>query len=205
MLLNVCWGKRADWCCAETVRMPPISAQDFFAGVPRSGVSGYVEGRLVPVHALNPRHGLLGGSSKLAKLAEERRKKAAAAQSAPAEANGAASLLDKLGKKPVKGEQKENEPPKQKTYPIRRRRSPTPPPKEPEPAEAPPEPAAPDLRASPSSFGKTITRASHGSAEQERMSLQDIIRMGPDSAVFQEPSPDDIVQKAQSQGKGLNK
>lgn len=163
---------------------------------------------LVPAYPRAERPGLLGGSSKLAKLAEERRKKAAAAAHSPSsEASKPTSLLDKLGKPQDESQQKENQAPQQRSYPIRRKRSPTPPPKqpEPEPDVVPEEKKGVDLRAGPSSFGQTLARSTHNMSEQMHMSIQDITHLGADTSFFKGPSPDDVVQKAQSQGKGLNK
>ena len=85
---------------------------------------------LVPALSVS-RPKLLGGSSKLAKLAEERRKKAAAAAGA-SPANDALSSLDRLTK-PKDAKEHESRPAviEPRSYPIRKKREPTPPPREP--------------------------------------------------------------------------
>ena len=68
-----------------------LSRADWFRGVPWSDVPLDLQGDIVPAHPDLPRPRLLGGSSKLAKLAEERRKKAAGAQAGQEATKGAIS------------------------------------------------------------------------------------------------------------------
>lgn len=163
-------------------------------------------GELVPCEPLRPSPKLLGGSSKLAKLAEERRKKAAAPGTSPAPVNGALSSLDRLSKPK---DMNENVPPQAtsepKKYPIRKKREPTPPsrgPTPPPPVE--PEEEKPDLRASPTSFGRTISTspAQNGSSILE---LKEVLGPRDNGNAFTGLSPDDAVLKAQQHSKGLTK
>jgi elongation factor 1 alpha-like protein len=149
---------------------------------------------------------LLGGSSKLAKLAEERKKKAAAAASAGGSTqNGALSSLDRLTKpKEAKENETPSTQPEPRKYPIRKKREPTPPPREPTPPPVEPEEEKPDLRASPSAFGRTLSTilpAGH----RPNLSMTDMLGSGPADDPFKGPSPDDTVQRAQQHSKGLAK
>jgi elongation factor 1 alpha-like protein len=159
----------------------------------------------VPIQPL-PQLKLLGGSSKLAKLAEERRKKAAAArgaQSAPADS------LSSLTRLSISSDAKENEAPvpkaEPKKYPMRRKRSPTPPPREPTPPPQEPEEQLPDLRSSPTAFAQTFSTGSANPNGTSKMGLQDLFGSSYSFKVFEGPSPDDTVIQRQQGSKGLNK
>lgn len=190
--------------------MPPVSAADWFQGTPWNAIPSAVEGCLVPAEPTRPMPKLLGGSSKLVKLAEERRRKAAAATanepSSPA-ANPALSSLDRLSKFK---DSKENETPvpkaEPKKYPMRKKREPTPPPKEPSPPPPEPEEEKPDLRASPTSFGQALSTSPSQGRFSSNMTLGDML--GPEVSEddpFKGPSPDDTVLRAQGHSKGLAK
>ncbi|KAK4549345.1 hypothetical protein LTR36_006342 [Oleoguttula mirabilis] len=175
--------------------MPPMSAADWFRDVPWTQIPPEMEGSIVPATPVIPRPKLLGGSSKLARLAEERRKKAVAAANvaSPPVTNGASSSLDRLSRPK---DTKENEAPvpkvEPKRYPIRKKREPTPPPKEPTPP--PPEPEEeekPDLRASPTSFGRTLAASLPHSRYTPSMTLKDMLGSGVTEDPFKGPSPDD--------------
>ncbi|KAK5113349.1 hypothetical protein LTR62_003448 [Meristemomyces frigidus] len=102
---------------------------------------------------------LLGGSSKLAKLAEERRKKATAT-SIRANGNTSLSALDRLTKTKAFTENEKpvvEDTPERRKYPIRSKREPTPPPREPTPPSVEREGEKPDLRALPTEFGYTLS------------------------------------------------
>ncbi|KAI7565991.1 elongation factor EF-1 alpha subunit [Hortaea werneckii] len=137
---------------AGNLIMPPMSAADWFRDVPWSNVPSEIQGHLEPSLPARPSPKLLGGSTKLAKLAEERRRKAASeTKEAPSPASTSAlSSLDRLSKpREVTKENEIPEPrPEPKKYPIRKKREPTPPPKEPTPPPPEPEEELPDLRAS---------------------------------------------------------
>jgi len=182
--------------------MPPMSARDWFLDVPWTNVPAEMAGDLVAPARSMPK--LLGGSSKLAKLAEERRKKAAAA-AAPA-TNGALSSLDRLSKPK---DAKENEAPlpkaEPKKYPIRKKREPTPPPKEPSPPPPEPEEEKPDLRASPTEFGRTLSISPPYGHNTRNMTLKDMLGSEVAEDPFKGPSPDDTVLRAQQYSKGLAK
>ena len=148
---------------------------------------------------------MLGGSSKLAKLAEERRKKAATAQAPAPVPNGALSSLDKLSKTK---DEKENESvqvkPQPKKYPIRKKKEVTPPPNEPEPPIEEPREALPDLRASPTEFGRTLSIAPVFGGDKN-ITMEELYGSSTSGDAFKEPSPDDRVMKAQQHSKSLNK
>lgn len=187
---------------------PPMLATEWFRDTPWSQLPQTLEGVLVPLERRMPSPKLLGGSSKLAKLAEERRRKAASAASqAPASSSeGALSALDRLSKPK---ESKENDIPGSKSepkkYPIRKKREPTPPPREPTPPPAEVEEEKPDLRASPTAFGRTLSTGSHQDKGAARMALKDILNSEIAGDPFQGPSPDDTVIRAQQHSKGLTK
>lgn len=158
---------------------------------------------------------LLGGSSKLAKLAEERRKKAEAARTRAGDGsegltvNATVTSLDRLALSRSK-DSKENEVPSPKAeprkYPPRKRRESTPPPAAPEPElQEEPKEQLPDLRASPSAFGRTLARKPNHLGNRAKMGIQDVLGGCESSKAFQDPSPDDVVFKAQEHSKGLNK
>jgi elongation factor 1 alpha-like protein len=192
---------------AEHPIMPPTSAADWFRDVPWHNVPAEMHGLLAPSQPEMPRPKLLGGSSKLAKLAEERRKKAAAAAEGPAiTTNGALSSLDRLSRPKEVNENEDPAPkPEPKKYPIRKKREPTPPPREPTPPPAPPEEEKPDLRASPSQFGWTLSTSPPSTHAPPQMTLKDMVGSEVELDSFKGPSPDDVVIRAQQHSKGLNK
>lgn len=171
-------------------------------------------GDLVPSQPQRPAPKLLGGSSKLAKLAEERRKKAEASRqgstptSTESETRKTTSALDRLtlGKQT---EQKENEAPvpapEPRKYPTRKRREQTPPPPEPEPEPEEEKEQLPDLRAPPTAFGRAISTCPINGHLSNTMSLQDMLGSSTKADAFENPSPDDVVSRAQSGSKGLSK
>jgi elongation factor 1 alpha-like protein len=168
----------------------------------------------VPSQPFRPTPKLLGGSSKLAKLAEERRRKAEAirqgsAQPSETETKKTTSALDRLtlGRST---EQKENTPPQPpqepRKYVPRKRRESTPPPTEPapEPQEEEKE-QLPDLRAPPTAFGRAISTCPTTGGAMSPMTVQDLLGATARTDAFQNPSPDDVVSRAQGGSKGLKK
>ena len=190
------------------------------------------------VEPLCPRGGLLGGSSKpskLAALAAARKKKQEEEKAALGPANAdahpdkepdrAVALLDRLN---IKGKVKENAPPSlgsseqpggllksksaQTRYPVRRKKSPSPPPiqRQEDPSGPVSEPSTvvgiPDLRAPPSTFAATMIGASHmefqpRSPEGSTFSLSYAYdEVFTNANPFAGPSPDDIVTNAQAKG-----
>jgi elongation factor 1 alpha-like protein len=192
--------------------LPPPGG--WFANVSWSSVPSDLVGNLEPSQPARPTPRLLGGSSKLAKLAEERRKKAEAIRqgsaqtSTEAETKKTTSALDRLtlGKST---EQKENAaptpPPEPRKYPARKRRESTPPPPEPEPEPEEEQEPLPDLRAPPTAFGRTMTTGHAAGNTRAPMSIQDMLGSAGRTEAFQNPSPDDVVSRAQSGSKGLSK
>lgn len=197
---------------------PPLHisspAGGWFANISWSSVPSNVVGNLVPSQPARPTPKLLGGSSKLAKLAEERRKKAEAIRqgsaqtSTEAETKKTTSALDRLtlGRS---SDQKENAastpPPEPRKYPGRKRRESTPPPPEPEPEPEEEQEPLPDLRAPPTAFGRTMTSCHAAGNTRAPMSIQDMLGSAGRMEAFQNPSPDDVVSRAQSGSKGLSK
>lgn len=190
---------------------------------------------------LDPPLRLLGGSapggkvSKLAALAAARKKKEAEQKTGNVAANedkppASLSLLDRLGSKPaqpIDAEQpeptkQENLPPQtQRSYPIRKRKSPSPPPpfaeRRPTPSEStiqqPQVPIAtlPSVRAAPSIFAQAMcggaVRRSSTHTESSSHFRENIVPTlyGSDSSLananpFAGPSPDDVVIQAQAKG-----
>ena len=153
-----------------------------------------------------PRLKLLGGSSKLAKLAEERRKKAAASQRAETKPNSSLSALDRLSKTHDAKENATPTPkPEPKKYPIRKKKESTPPPQDPEPPPEDPKEGTPDLRTSPSDFGRTLSITTGKGTRSAQMALDELFGRAQNGDAFSGPSPDDTVLKAQGKSKGLNK
>lgn len=192
---------------------PPTGG--WFANVSWNSVPAELAGKLVPSQPNRPTPKLLGGSSKLAKLAEERRKKAeairqgSAKSSTESEPNKTASALDRLtlGKST---EQKENTtpapPPEPRKYPTRKRRESTPPSPEPEPEPHEEEnEQLPDIKAPPTAFGRAISTCPSGGRTNPSMSLQDMLGSSGKREAFQNPSPDDVVSRAQGGSKGMSK
>ena len=206
--LRRCRRSATDQALADSrSTMPPMSATDWFRGTPWTNVPAQDVGLLVPAQRVRPEPRLLGGSSKLAKLAEERRRKAAASQQAPqATANDSISALDRLSKSK---DTKENNLPaateEPKKYPVRRKRSPTPPPRVPTPPREEPKEVLPDLRSSPTAFGVTLATKSSESQGSRKIGLQDLFGDSYSLSAFTGPSPDDTVIRAQQGSRGLNK
>lgn len=201
MLMRLCSG-------THTLSALRCSASSWFSGIPWTNVPPHLQGRLVPLVACAPRPKLLGGSSKLAKLAEERRKKAAIANSTPVQetANGEFSSLDRLSKPKDAKENAAPEPKAEpKKYPIRRKRESTPPPREPTPEPEEVKEEGPNLKASPSSFGRALSAGEHQVDRPTKMMLKDLMGNEEAQDPFSGPSPDDAVLRAQGHSKGLNK
>ncbi|KAH9810761.1 HBS1 N-terminus [Teratosphaeria destructans] len=186
---------------ADATTMPPMSAADWFRDVPWKNVPEYMQGHLSPATQQMPPPKLLGGSSKLAKLAEERRKKAATADSTTTKS--ASNALDRLTKSK---DVKENQAPaiEPKKYPVRKKRDPTPPPREPTPPAAAATEDIPDIRASPTTFGQTLSACKTQAPLASPVTLQDMIGSGAEDP-FKGPSPDDVVMRAQQHSKGTFK
>lgn len=191
---------------SDSVLRLPVNGEDWFKGTPWTNLPADVISQLVPAEPPRPRVKLLGGSSKLAKLAEERRKKAATTQPAPPVPLDSVSSLDRLSKsKDAKENRQPSTQAEPKKYPIRRKRSPTPPPREPTPPPPEPDEELPDLRSSPTAFGRTLSEGSEQSKGPKRMSLQDLFGSKYDYGPFEGPSPDDAVIRARQGSTGLNK
>lgn len=149
----------------------------------------------------------------MAKLAEERRKKAEAIRqgSAPSsttdETKKAASALDRLtlGKSADQEENSAPTPPEPRKYPTRKRRESTPPPPEPEPEPEEEQEQLPDIKAPPTAFGRAISTCAITGRADRPMSLQDMLGSAARTDAFQNPSPDDVVSRAQGGSKGLSK
>ncbi|THY95504.1 hypothetical protein D6C92_04369 [Aureobasidium pullulans] len=178
---------------------------------------------------------LLGGTgkpSKLAALAAARKKKEADQKAAPEAGQsekpaGAPSLMDRLGTRSAQSTSQENtkpgdaSQPETRSFPIRKRKSPSPPlpaedrrPSAPEPTSvATPEPVskpAEHVRAGPSIFASTMC----GGSSRRRPLHQDTAVLsqnilpaiyGHDANLantnaFSGPSPDDVVMQAQAKG-----
>ncbi|KAM0723751.1 hypothetical protein Q7P37_000741 [Cladosporium fusiforme] len=184
----------------------------WFSNVSWSAVPSHMTGDLIPSQPQRPTPKLLGGSSKLAKLAEERRKKAEAArhgtaQPTESETKKTTSALDRLtlGNS---AEQKDNtipEPsPEPRKYVSRKKREPTSPPAEPEPEPEEEQEQLPDLRAPPTAFGRAISTCPITGNLSNPMSLQDMLGSATKADAFQNPSPDDVVSRAQTTGSSGN-
>ena len=104
---------------------------------------------------------------------------------------------------------KENEPlavkNEAKKYPIRKKREPTPPPREPTPPPAEPEEEMPNLRSSPTAFGRTLSISPSISSTSTNVTLSDVLGRPCGEDPFKGPSPDDTVLRAQQHSKGLGK
>ncbi|KAL1306146.1 hypothetical protein AAFC00_004258 [Neodothiora populina] len=224
-------------------RDSPAQPWDFFKNVPWHNVPEERKGTIV-TEALQPPLRLLGGApSKLAALAAARRKKEAEqkANSQATEQEGSAglSLMDRLGTKPTRPlppqplqsssnqpTQDENaSPAASRSYPIRKRKSPSPPPpvaeRRPTPSEAtipplkPAGPRASDIRASPSIFAQAMCGggAPRPSVHSESLlfsekiapSLLDHRPTLADTNPFAGPSPDDVVMQAQAKASASKK
>ena len=210
-------------------RSHPIPS-DLFADIPWFNVPEERVGTIVPDRVRPPLR-LLGGTgkpSKLAALAAARKKKEAEQKAAqegvqsekPA---GVASLMDRLGTRSAQPASQENLKPGNisQAIPIRKRKSPSPPPPVEDRRPAAPEPTKPEtaepslkpvehVRAGPSVFASTMC----GGSSRRRPSYQDTATLsqnilpaiyGPDANLantnaFSGPSPDDIVMQAQAKG-----
>ena len=203
---------------------------DFFADIPWFNVPEERVGTIVPEQVRSPLR-LLGGTgkpSKLAALAAARKKKEAEQKAAQEGSQsekpaGVASLMDRLGTRSAQPAGQENFKPGHvaQAMPIRKRKSPSPPPPvedrrpaAPEPTKSEtPEPAPKPIehvRAGPSVFASTMC----GGSSRRRPSHQDTAILsqnilpaiyGPDANLantnaFSGPSPDDIVMQAQAKG-----
>lgn len=187
---------------------------EWFKDVPWTNVPAQMTGQLSPAFTASarPPPKLLGGSSKLAKLAEERRRRAEATRvdvrdrTNDAYINTAMSSLDRLAlSKNDETPQKRPAETVARKYPVKKKQEPTPPPTtEPEP-EPEPEDAVPDLRATPSAFAQTLAAGLQHGIGKRRISLHDLFRDTTSKDVFEGPSPDDVVLKAHGQSKSLNK
>lgn len=190
------------------VSPPRHSPSSWFSDIPWTNIPSHLQGHLVPPIPCASRPKLLGGSSKLAKLAEERRKKAAAATSAPVKEapNADFSSLDRLSKSKDAKENTAPEPKAEpKKYPIRRKREPTPPPREPTPEPEEIKEEGPNLKASPTSFGRALSAGEYQIDQPTKMMLKDLLGHEDAEDPFSGPSPDDAVLRAQGHSKGLNK
>ncbi|KAI5253684.1 hypothetical protein E4T42_02805 [Aureobasidium subglaciale] len=213
---------------------------NFFKGIPWFNVPEERVGCIV-AEQFRPPLRMLGGTgkpSKLAALAAARKKKEAD-QKAAAEGGqtekpaGVASLMDRLGTRSTQSASQENtkpgDAPKQqetRSFPIRKRKSPSPPPPIEDRRPAAPEPTTPQtpepatnpiehVRAGPSVFASTMC----GGSSRRRPSHQDAIVLtqnilpaiyGQDANLanpnaFSGPSPDDIVMQAQAKASGAKK
>lgn len=214
------------------------SGTDWFKDVPWFNVPPEMTGKIV-IEALQPPLRLLGGSgkpSKLAALAAARKKKEAEQKAASGQAaessdekhdSTAASLLDRLGTRsnrtaPVQSTEtpkdvpSASQPAPQRMYPIRKKKSPSPPPPD-LPQASPlmeitpnrPEKTQPDLRAGPSVFASAMCGPANSTPNHAiRKPLQEntlSMLYGNSSSFtksnpFAGPSPDDIVTQAQAKG-----
>lgn len=215
-------------------------ATDPFKDIPWHNLPEERKGTIL-VEPLHPPLRLVGGSapagkpSKLAALAAARKKKEADQKAGNVAVNedkpvGATSLLDRLGSKPSQSPQTqpaeptkhENMPPitAQRAYPIRKRKSPSPPPpveeRRPSPSEPTisqpvvPIPNLPSIRADPSIFAQAMCGggarrpSAHADATHFKENIVPTL-FGNDSNFantnpFAGPSPDDVVQQAQAKG-----
>lgn len=214
---------------------PSIKPADWFNNVPWFGLAPERAASIVTEHTRPPLC-LLGGTgkpSKLAALAAARKKKEAEQKAAQSDKPaGTPSLLDRLGAKssqlplqpqPDQENIKPGEPQQSalRTFPIRKRKSPSPPPPVEERRPSPPEPTpavisesvarpSQDIRAGPSIFASTMCggssrrRPSHQEAPRTSADILPAIygqeaNLANDNA-FSGPSPDDVVMQAQAKG-----
>jgi len=167
---------------------------------------------------------MLGGSapagkpSKLAALAAARKKKEAEAKETQ-KSTGTTSLLDRLGPKPANSATEEPSLEglkiSEKSYPVRKRESPSPPPPVEGRRPSAPEKQAPseepkptqNLRTNPSIFAKTMIGARQGSqglssdfSHNLQSALYGSAYDHTEANPFAGPSPDDVVTQAQAKG-----
>ncbi|KAI4726252.1 hypothetical protein E4T49_05997 [Aureobasidium sp. EXF-10728] len=219
---------------------PHPNPADLFSGISWFNVPEERVGCIVSEQVRPPLR-LLGGTgkpSKLAALAAARKKKEADQKAAQDGAQserpaGVASLMDRLGARSEKPVNQENlkpgqvaQQPETRTFPIRKRKSPSPPPPvedrrpaapEPTKIETPEPPTKPveHVRAGPSIFASTMCGGSsrrppshHDSAILSQNILPAIYGHDANLAntdAFSGPSPDDIVMQAQAKASGAKK
>ncbi|KAK6442569.1 hypothetical protein LTR95_001192 [Oleoguttula sp. CCFEE 5521] len=175
----------------------------WFRDVTWSHVPEAIVGDLIP--SMGARSRMLGGSSKLAKLAEERKRKAEAAKVA-----ATASSLDHLTldgtHERSKGRPPDTQPAaKTRKYPARRKES-SPPPKLPEPEpEQEVKEALPDLRAPPTAFGHTLSKSYRNTDQRQTLQVHNILGSSTSPDAFSGPSPDDVVTRAQGASRSSTK
>ncbi|KAG9559055.1 elongation factor EF-1 alpha subunit, partial [Aureobasidium melanogenum] len=219
---------------------PHTNPADLFNGIPWFNVPEERVGCIVSEQVRPPLR-LLGGTgkpSKLAALAAARKKKEAEQKAAQEGAQsekpaGVASLMDRLGTRSAQPANQENikpgdatQQPETRTFPIRKRKSPSPPPPVEDRRPAAPEPTTTEVaeptpkpvehvRAGPSIFASTMC----GGSSRRRPSHQDSAFLsqnilpaiyGHDANLantnaFSGPSPDDIVMQAQAKASGAKK
>ncbi|KAK6005176.1 hypothetical protein QM012_007955 [Aureobasidium pullulans] len=219
---------------------PHTNPADLFNGIPWFNVPEERVGCIVSEQVRPPLR-LLGGTgkpSKLAALAAARKKKEAEQKAAQEggqseKPSGVASLMDRLGTRsaqPISQENTKpgdvNQQPETRTFPIRKRKSPSPPPPVEDRRPAAPEPSTTEVveptpkpvehvRAGPSIFASTMC----GGSSRRRPSHQDPAILsqnilpaiyGHDANLantnaFSGPSPDDIVMQAQAKASGAKK
>ncbi|KAK6434657.1 hypothetical protein LTR95_009155, partial [Oleoguttula sp. CCFEE 5521] len=193
-----------DWCKGWTSTSLDLGRpESWFRDVTWSHIPEAIVGDLMPPMYRQPR--FLGGSSKLAKLAEERKRKAEAAKVA-----ASASSLDHLTLDGTH-EQSKGRPPdtqpaaKTRKYPARRKES-SPPPRqpEPEPVEQVKE-VLPDLRAPPTAFGHTLSKSSRNTDQRQTLQVRNILGSSTSPDAFSGPSPDDVVTRAQGASRSSTK
>ncbi|QIX01894.1 hypothetical protein AMS68_007411 [Peltaster fructicola] len=144
---------------------------------------------------------LMGGSSKLAKLAEERRRKAESLKAGVQDRTNEASVsttvtsLDRLSLN--KAEKRPSDTPEtQRRYPSKKKKEPTPPPaEEPEPEVEPVEPL-PDIRAEPSAFGRILSSKTKLAAKGQ-LSVQDVFAASKPTQATPKPAAQPVKPKAQ--------
>ncbi|KAF2760384.1 hypothetical protein EJ05DRAFT_282945 [Pseudovirgaria hyperparasitica] len=214
-----------------------VDVTNFFEDTPWLAVPPHRTSNMI-IQSKVPRGGLLGGSSKPSKLAalaaarkkkqQEQEESRSGTQNATREAARAVSMLDRLGdkQKPSSDAAIDMLKPQpitvdsevisqQKQYPVRIKKSQSPPPIQVQPRtsdEQPPEPEfeVSDLVAHPSIFATTV--AGHQSSQMDFFPLPHVSSVFPlyvpreeafaKSNPFLGPSPDDVVTSAQSQSKG---
>ncbi|KAF2858686.1 hypothetical protein K470DRAFT_283131 [Piedraia hortae CBS 480.64] len=148
---------------------------------------------------------MLGGSSKLSKLAEERRKKAESAQSAQAPG---LNSLDRLIKAQG-GDEAKQQPSsiRLRKIPLRPKHRTAAPETLPYDSEKPEEKPQDTsmLRASPTAFGRFISLPVKEHKALPQITLKDVTGCEVDIKPFLDPSPDTIVLQAQKKRKGITK
>lgn len=195
----------------DTSRM---NAADWFRDVPWSNVPEHMRGTLTSAPTTRQTPQLLGGSSKLAKLAEERRRKAAAdaaatsvdsLQKGPTVVDSTLNSLDRLSlNRTSKDTSIKSTKVEAKRYPVRKKKEDSPPPREPSPPLPEPQEIMPDMKADPSEFAMALS-SSVPDSTCSSTALRDALWPTPQNNPFAGPSPDDTVRRAQQGSKGLNK